>query len=244
MYLVADLGNTHAKFAKYDNSSLVEDLRMEYDKLQNVFSEVESNLFTNINGVIVSSVLEQNHWLSKRLIELFPSSIILSHQTKIPIENAYNTPQTLGKDRLANAVGASAIFPEQNVLCVDFGTCIKYDLVTSDNKYLGGGISPGTQLRYKALNVGTARLPLVNNLSKVSLIGKSTEESIMSGVINGIIAEINGITNQYTQNFENLKIIVCGGDHIHFVKGMKNGIFARPNLTLEGLLKILQFNEG
>jgi type III pantothenate kinase len=140
-------------------------------------------------------------------------------------------------------VGANLYFPNQDVLVIDAGTCIKYDFVNKANAYLGGSISPGLQMRFKALHTLTEKLPLVQPVLNVDyLIGSSTEEAILSGVLNGCIAEIDGIIQQYKSNYKNLKVVLSGGDSIYFDKTLKNSIFASPNIVLEGLNAILDYN--
>ena len=165
-----------------------------------------------------------------------------STSTPIPIENLYLTKDTLGVDRLANAVAANSIFPQRNVLVVDCGTCVKYDFVNHKNQYLGGSISPGLQMRFKALNQFTGKLPLLKPEAHPSLIGDSTETAITSGVINGLVAEIKGVIKSYTSIYENLTVILTGGDASFFDKELKSNIFVEPNLTLIGLNEILRYN--
>ncbi len=164
--------------------------------------------------------------------------------TKVPLINRYKTPETLGKDRLALAVGAVTKFPGENILAIDAGTTITYEFITNNNEYLGGAISPGIKMRFKALNNFTGKLPLITEIETDHLIGHDTKTSIQSGVLNGVIKEIDGIIDEYKNRFGALKVLVTGGDYIYFVKKLKNSIFATPNLVLEGLNKILIFNEG
>lgn len=170
----------------------------------------------------------------------------LNEKTKLPLKNRYKTPGTLGKDRLATAVGANYLFPSRNVLAIDAGTCIKYDFVNSKNEYLGGAISPGLDMRFKALHHFTAHLPQLKKMktANVNLIGRTTRDSILSGVQNGAIAEISGMIKCYQDKYENVHVILTGGDSV-FIRTLvseKNRIFAAPDLTLLGLNVILNYN--
>lgn len=172
--------------------------------------------------------------------------IELSGKTSLPVKNLYKTPETLGKDRIANAAGANYYFPGRNVLSIDAGTCIKYDFVNSENEYSGGAISPGLDMRFKALHHFTAQLPLIKKMKSggENLIGQTTKDSILSGVQNGVMAEISGIINQYRDKFKKVSVIITGGDSIFIntLVSKKNRIFAVPDLTLLGLNIILDFN--
>lgn len=241
MNLVADLGNTHIKVAVFQNNCILKQFRWSYKESIGQLNLIVST-YPNIKSSIVSSVVATDHPTYIQIKKLF-SFIELSQNTNLPISNLYKTPETLGKDRLCNSVGASYEFPNENCLIIDFGTCIKYDFINLDKEYIGGAISPGMQMRYRSLNLNTGRLPLVNKTSNTPFLGSSTLESISSGVINGIIYEVNGAISSYMSQFNKIKIVLTGGDHIHFVDRIKNVTFARPNLTLDGLYQILKFNE-
>ncbi|HRF77340.1 MAG TPA: type III pantothenate kinase, partial [Chitinophagales bacterium] len=170
-----------------------------------------------------------------------------SQNTELPIVNDYATPATLGKDRLAAAVGSSAAFPGKNVLSIDAGTCIKYDFVRADNRYLGGGIAPGLVMRLKAMHNFTARLPLISLtpqmlVQQTLLTGDSTTDSMLSGAINGALWEVEGAIAAYNAIYDDLHVIITGGDASFFELHVKSRIFARPNLVLEGLNTILKYN--
>jgi type III pantothenate kinase len=167
----------------------------------------------------------------------------LSALTNIPVTNFYKTPDTLGKDRLAGIVAAHSLYVKENVLVIDAGTCITYDLITTKGEYYGGSISPGLNMRFKALHTFTEKLPLVSLLNFEELIGTDTNTSILSGVINGLIAETDAIIERYKELYSALKIIICGGDAQFLVDRLKNSIFAVPELVLIGLNEILDYNE-
>lgn len=240
MNLVVDIGNTATKLGIFDSTKLIEKKQLSsfnLEKLNQLMKE-----YPSISNSILCSVT--NHSIEiEQLLQEKTNFIRFDYGTNIPITNLYLSPETLGKDRLAAAIGANHMYPNQNVLCIDVGTCIKYDFVNQHNQYLGGAISPGITMRYKALKQFTDKLPLVTYSSEeISLIGKNTEESIRSGVQRGAIAEINYTIENYLQLFPDLKIIVAGGGSIELQKHLKKDIFASPNLVLYGLNQVLTFN--
>lgn len=168
--------------------------------------------------------------------------IFLNSKTLLPIKNSYQTPETLGSDRIAGAVGAWKHFKKGPVLSIDVGTCITFDLVNEESAYCGGAISPGLQMRFKALYDNTDGLPLIKMSGETPLIGTSTADSIKSGVVNGIVAEIDGMIEKYQAVFPDIQCIITGGDGDFFAKRLKNPIFASPNLVLVGLNEILDYN--
>jgi type III pantothenate kinase len=147
----------------------------------------------------------------------------------------------LGYDRIAAGVGANLRYPSQNCLVIDIGTAIKYDLVSAENAFEGGIISPGRRMRFNALHTFTKKLPLLDTVEIPELIGHSTESCMKSGVMKGITAEINGIIDEYLKKLK-LTVLICGGDAPYFETKIKYPTFAAPNLVLEGLNRILQYN--
>jgi len=246
MNLVIDIGNTLTKTAVFNGKELTSFSSFEIFSVEVLKDLLAKN--PSAKNVILSSVI--NH--DKNISEFLKSNcffIELSHQTKTSIENLYQSPQTLGKDRLACAVGANFLFGNQNVLCLDAGTCIKYDFVNNKNQYLGGGISPGIEMRFKALNQFTDKLPLLNYKYFDKLIGQNTDESILSGVMNGVVEEVKGIIARYEQQYPDVKVVFTGGYLKFFEKifcigaNGKSNIFADSFLVLKGLNQILNFNE-
>jgi type III pantothenate kinase len=163
--------------------------------------------------------------------------------TPIPLKNSYSTAETLGTDRLAAAVGANFFYEGKNVLAIGCGTAITYDFVTEAGEYVGGAISPGIGIRFKALNQFTAKLPLVEIDEKFPILASTTRESILSGVLNGAIHEVDGYIDAIHQNFSDFEVILTGGDANFFVGKLKNAIFVVPNLVLIGLNRILYHND-
>jgi type III pantothenate kinase len=167
------------------------------------------------------------------------TTFLITGSSKAPVRSAYATPLTLGVDRLANAVGAMAMFPGRPVLAIDLGTCITYDLVTSDGTYCGGAISPGMAMRSRAMNAYSARLPLVEPPADAALMGTDTTTSLASGVHHGIVHELEGFIGRLAHQYPGIAVVLTGGDGLRFARALKSGIFAHPFLTLEGLHAIL-----
>lgn len=240
MNLVLDIGNTRIKAGIFVKSHLLH--HFYYSK--NAVNEIKRLIqqFPELRFAIISTVLSH----SKDIVNVVGhklNCIEFNYNTRIPIANLYKTPDTLGNDRLAAAIGAWARFKDKNILVIDAGTCLKYDFVNAQGEYLGGAISPGLEMRFKALNAFTDRLPLVAKDEEFdALTGGSTRESILSGVQNGAIAELKGVIEQYAQQYPGLQCVITGGDWQFFENALKNSIFAAPFLVMEGLNEILNFN--
>lgn len=239
MLLAIDVGNTRIKGAVFESDTILEQfifLKKDFKKnIENILKKFQSVAF-----LIVASVgsLDKNDFLG------FGESLkvhFISHEDSFPFTNLYETPKTLGMDRMVLAAGAVLQFPEQNRLVIDAGTCITYDFVDENDNYLGGAISPGLRLRYEALHNFTARLPLLELDSPKSIIGNSTSQSIHSGVVNGAINEIDGFINDYKQHYSKFTIILTGGDADFLAKRLKNTIFANSNFLLESLSHLFQY---
>ena len=177
-----------------------------------------------------------------KLPNYFRNITFINSNFHLPFQNSYATPETLGIDRLCNAAALSCKKEIGAKLAVDLGTCIKFDIVTADNNYLGGSISPGLKMRFSALHKETAKLPLVEPNFYPKLIGHTTNDSILSGVMNGIHEEILGIIYRYERLFPDINIYFTGGDLQNFDFLQKNNIFVDENLTLIGISEIYKFN--
>ncbi|GAB7258176.1 type III pantothenate kinase [Polaribacter sp. OB-PA-B3] len=240
MNLTIDVGNTRVKSAVFEGDKLIN--LYVFDK-RKIISEIRKILKENlISQAIISNVASISEKKMLQLHKLIDLEVV-SSATKVPFKNLYKTPHTLGVDRIALVAGAVKQFPNKNVLVIDAGTCITYDFVNSKTEYLGGAISLGIKMRYKALNKFTANLPLLETLELESLIGKNTKESIISGVLNGVVKELQGIIDSYEQKFANLTIVLTGGDTNFLSKQFKSSIFANQNFLLQGLNEILKFKE-
>jgi type III pantothenate kinase len=234
MNLIVDIGNTSIKVAQFEQGNCRNINRF---KDQGLFLEYSHSC--SFNNAIISSVREET--FTRKLGNQFEQALVLNHTTALPISNLYHTPETLGNDRLANAVGAFNAFPNQNTLTIDVGTCIKFDFINTNNEYLGGSISPG----FNALHTLTDNLPLIDDVEINQLIGNDTTSSIQVGVYQGIIAEISNMISQYERKYDNLNIILTGGDLSSFLDielSQKNSIFADEFHTLKGLNTILNYN--
>jgi len=235
MTAALDFGNTIIKIGIFKDNSLVQMIRTPNN--EEVISILKSH---QISQAIVSSVSSPFEEI-KSLLNFIENLFFLNEFTLLPIENKYATPHTLGFDRIAAAVGAHSIFPNENCLIIDMGTAIKYDFINKSAEFLGGIISPGKEMRFKALHTFTKNLPLLSSETIPDLIGNSTESCIQSGVMNGIVAEINGIIEKYVKK-QSVKVIICGGDASNFESQINYPTFAAPNLVLEGLNRILYYN--
>ena len=226
MILLADFGNTRVKAAVLENGCLchVDDMRK---------ADVSGGMWCSVHA-LDSKVTE---WMTAKGMKQ------LTAATPIPLKNAYSSPESLGMDRLAAAVGAWAMKPGHDLLVVDAGTAITYDFVSADGIYKGGNIAPGIELRLRSLHEHTGALPLVSAQGDVPMFGTDTETAIRSGVINGIRKELDGYINELRSIYPSLLVFLTGGDAESFdIKG-KSSIFATPDLVLHGLARITEYNE-
>ena len=239
MQLVIDIGNTRVKAALFEGKELKQNFVFDSTKELIDSGIIEKNPIKNC--ILASVVNEIGDFISELKGRL--NVLIFNAETPTPIKNLYKSAHSLGSDRLAGAVGGNFLFPDKNVLIIDAGTCIKYNFVTKDNQYLGGGISPGLQMRFKAIHTFTSRLPLLEVDEKMDdLIGTDSNESIVSGAQKGAVAEVDGIIEQYKQQYPDINVVLTGGDVKFFEKRLKNSIFADQNLILKGLNEILEYN--
>ena len=239
MNLVIDVGNSSVKSAIFDGNTLKYSTSSSYEQaeivLRNLLEDykpkqaIVSNVGPDLNDVL--TVLKKELTLLE-----------LNRHTNMPFDNNYGTPDTLGVDRLALAAAACSQYPKKDVLIIDTGTCITYDFVNRKGAYLGGAISPGIQMRYKALHEYTENLPLLNAPSQINLIGDSTKASIHSGIVYGVVNEIEGRIEAFRKENEDLTVVLTGGDTYFLANRVKNSIFANPNFLLEGLNTILIHN--
>jgi type III pantothenate kinase len=235
--IAIDAGNTAIKAAvfKSDGRPEIKSNLKEFDLITLVNSFPDSKVIVaSVGSVLVNFI---NLVVNKERVHFLDESL------RLPIENGYETPATLGSDRLAAVCGAWEKFPNKNILVIDVGTCITYDLINNNGIYLGGMISPGLNLRFKSLNEHTSRLPLLLKSDQLpNILGADTEHSIRSGVQNGILFEINGAIDAFSAKYSDLQVLLCGGDGAIFESKINHTIFADPNLVLSGLHAILSFN--
>jgi type III pantothenate kinase len=237
MNLSVDLGNTYAKTGLFSGEKLVEThWKLTYDELVDYVQSIHPQ------RIMVSSVSYSEEQLQDEFSKITTDIYLLKSTTPVPLIKLYDTPETLGADRVAAAVGAKVLYPKKNCLVIDMGTCITYDLVDADDNFHGGIISPGVQMRFKAMNTFTKRLPLLEPEEIPDLIGKNTKHAMQSGVMNGLLAEINGLIEEYDKVLTNINVIFCGGDATYFANRIKNPNFVVPELVLIGLNRILEYN--
>lgn len=233
--IVIDIGNTHIKAAVFQSGKLI--WRKESAHVQAISEAIQS--FDVQQGMICSVAQDP-----RELMNALPSGLalsVLSPETKLPFQNRYATPKTLGMDRVAGVCGAMSLFPDTNCLVIDAGTCITYDFVTADRNYLGGAISPGLHMRLKAMHQFTAKLPdLQIDEVPEQWIGDSTKASMLSGAYFGMLGEINETIRRYEDQFGSVQSVICGGDAHKFDKRTKKSIFAAPDLVLVGLNHIIE----
>jgi len=241
MKLIIDIGNTRTKIAIFNDNQLLHIEQTEELSKNQLLQLI--NQFPQTDGAILSAVKNYSQDVKDSLKKNFRNFIEIGADTAIPLTNSYQSPETLGYDRLASAIGAEFLFPGQNLLVIDAGTAITYDIVTSRKEYLGGSISPGIWMRYKALHYFTGKLPLLQPAEQVEIPGKNTESSIQAGVQFGTIFEVKETICFYKKRFENLKVILTGGDADFLKKNLNESIVVNTNLNLLGLNGILKYNE-
>ena len=242
--LVIDIGNTNTKIAVFEDDELVHNEHHAAVDTRTINHLIDQY---PVNRAIISSVKkEKESWraaLEEKMKVMYFSAAVYTGVT-----NQYKTPQTLGVDRLAAVAGAKKLYPGKSSLVIDAGTCITYDFIDAEGNYFGGSISPGLNMRYKALNYYTGALPLIAADNTFSgLYGNDTTGAILSGVQNGIKYELNGFIASYRKKEPGLNIILSGGDSIFFDTLLKNSIFApyiknEPYLVLKGLNAAIQIN--
>lgn len=239
--LVVDIGNSSVKLGVFQKRVLVFE-----QTIQQLTEELVCQLCKRfqVENSLISTVKNEISDLEQCLMEQ-SRYIRFSHTTPVPIQNLYETPYSLGLDRLAAMVAVSAVYPKKNTLVIDAGTCITYDMLPADDRYFGGSISPGLTMRLKALHEFTGRLPLVAlNTHFSDVLGRTTEQSILSGVLQGALGELISFIEKYQQQYSEVGVVLCGGDAHFFDTQLKNSIFASnvsliPNLILIGLNEII-----
>lgn len=238
MNIVVDSGNTFSKIGWFEHNTM---LGCRYGLSFSELMETVNAFGDSPDSILYSSVNVPVETFKGHL-QLKVPVLHLTNEVHVPIAKNYDTPDTLGVDRIAASVGAVVVVGGGNVLVIDMGSCITCDYVDADNVFQGGMILPGMKMRYKAMHTFTARLPLVETVDSPPLIGKSTVSCMQSGVVNGIISEINGIIENFRNNYKDCSVVMCGGDLTFFENHIKPPIFAVPELVLIGLNRILQYN--
>jgi type III pantothenate kinase len=235
-----DVGNTRYKIAVFDHCDAV----IHFES----FLEFDPTSFDKIIDVygIVSGIICSTRNINEDVIHHISSKMNLFNMDQrlvLPITLTYKTPKTLGKDRLAAVVAASTLYPNQNNIIIDAGTCMTFDFVDSAKTYHGGNIAPGIRMRLRAMNAFTAKLPLVEPRLNEDFLGKTTEEALQNGAVRGAIFEFESFIDHINKYFGKSNVILTGGDAIYFEDTNKNKIFAHSSLVLEGLNEILKIND-
>ena len=236
-----DAGNTLIKVALMEDGLIQSLASFPHDDSSSLLTHALS--LPQVEACILSSVNAVDQSVIDVFLQKSSFYMELTAETPVPIRNLYKTPKTLGKDRLAAVVGANSLFPNMDVLVIDAGTALTFDFVDKAGNYHGGNISPGINMRFRALHEYTKNLPLQTQDSEYKIIGDSTASAIASGVKNGIIFEVNGYINHFIKKFPHLVIILTGGDGNFFENKIKKHIFAAPNLVVFGLEKIVLMNK-
>lgn len=239
MNLIIDAGNTAVKLAVFEEGQLI--LTQHVGAVYQDFKAI-SEEYPKINSVLICDVRGLDWDFLNRIFDsknIFKTASSL----RFPFDNTYKTPKTLGVDRMGLMAAAAKTYPKQNVLVIDVGTCITYDILTQENTYVGGLISPGYTMRYKSLNKFTGKLPLITYESIEASLGVDTQSSIQAGVYHGVFHEIQGQIDHFRHKYQDLTIILTGGDCKQLSKRLKNTIFAHPNFLVTGLDYILELNK-
>lgn len=241
MNLVIDWGNSSLKTGWFEGDRLLETKRFESP--QTLLAYMAGRSDYHPTEVLVSSTSRPADEMRAGLAGLSRDVRVLTAQTPVPIGKDYDTPHTLGADRVAAAVGATVLYPGRYCLILDLGTCLTADWVDRDGIFRGGLISPGLRMRFRAMHEQTARLPLVETPADwPALTARNTRQAMQAGVMNGLACELNGIIDHYRQQQPDAVVLLCGGDAPAFESRLKPSIFAVPELVLIGLNRILRYN--
>tara|TARA_B100001142_G_scaffold317190_1_gene357876 strand:- start:379 stop:1095 length:717 start_codon:yes stop_codon:yes gene_type:complete len=236
--LIIDIGNTSTKLTLFKGKKIIQQANIQKCDLTSIKDFIGSE-------VITSSILSSSKEIDVEILKIIKNynGIILTDKIKTPIINKYKTKKSLGQDRLAAVTAAAYLYPKKDVLVFDAGTCLTIDFINSKKEYLGGRISPGIHMRFKALHTFTEKLPLLSQERLVDNIGNDTDSSIISGVYQGIFSEVRDIISEYKLINPDTVILFTGGDCFSFEKELKSSIFANANLVAIGLNEILDYDK-
>lgn len=237
--LILDQGNSRLKITVFD---LKNELIFASTANNNSYEEVKKSITKFNPKNIIFSASGKVDPILKSFLQKQPQVVFLNDTTPLPISIKYKTPTTLGVDRIANVCAAATLFKDQPILTIDFGTCITYNFIDEKKCFLGGAISPGIEMRAKAMHTFTENLPLITIEPIQSFIGDDTHSCLNIGVTEAIRHEVEGFIGQYKKKFPSLKVIITGGSNSYFVNTIESSIFANLNLTATGLNEILQHN--
>jgi len=237
--LCIDTGNSSTKVGIFNRNDLIETFQFDnltQNEINDLFQKFE------ISACILSSVVTENEEIGSLISTKSAYFLQLNQHTSLPISNLYDTPETLGKDRIAAVVGANYLQPDTDILVIDAGTAITYDFINSQKEYLGGNIAPGLNMRLQAMYQFTNKLPLVEAETESPFLGTNTKSAILAGAFQGIIFEMNGYISSLKIKYPQLSTFLTGGSTFYFANKLKNTIFAEKNLVLIGLNRILEYN--
>jgi type III pantothenate kinase len=237
--LVIEQGNTAVKVAVYEQKEMLVSAVYEKFGMSELLPILEQ--YPLENGILSSVATPASEWVEALRTRL-KYFLVLDSRVELPVEVRYLTPETLGNDRIAAAVGANFLQPGKDVLIIDAGTAITYEIVEASGVYLGGNISPGMTTRFRALHQFTEKLPLVREQEWIPWMGTSTETAIQAGVVNGIVYEMDGYIYEMRKKYPGIFVFLTGGHSFYFERRLKNSIFAAINLVLVGLNRILEYN--
>jgi len=236
--LCFDFGNTRLKCAVFSGKILQTVVVLDNDNVETIEKIIEEN---QAEKSILSSVVNHNPEI-ENLLNQKTKFHKLSHLSKVPITTPVGKPDSIGADRLALCVAAVDLFPQKNNLVIGLGSAVTYNFINKYNEFMGGGISPGMEMRFKALKTFTAKLPLVKADWNFPLVGYDTKTNILSGVILGMAKEIDGTIDAYEEKYDNFNVLLSGGDAQYFNRLLKNKIFADQDLIFKGLYAISEYN--
>lgn len=236
--LCLDFGNTRMKAAIFENGNLEQTFALNDDGLGQIKGILQEH---QPEKSILSSVIHHNPLINE-LLSSNTSFHLLNHLTKLNFTVPVGKPETVGADRLALSAAVVHFYPGKNNLVVGLGSCITYNFINKFNQFLGGSISPGLEMRFRAMHEQTALLPLIEKDWNFPLVGYDTKTNLLSGVIMGMAKEIEGIVAAYEEKYSNFNVVLTGGDCTYFERLLKKKIFADPNLLYKGLYAISETN--
>lgn len=235
-----DFGNTRLKAAVFGNGELLESFTLPGDGFSFISSLLDKY---SPKKTILSSVVDHNPQI-ENLLSSVSSFHKLSHLTKANFTTPVGKPQSIGADRLALAAAAVHYFPGKNNLVIGLGSCITYNFINQYHQFIGGSISPGMEMRFKALHQYTDKLPLVEPEWSFPLLGYDTKTNMLGGVIGGMAFEMEGFINAYIDKYDNFNVVLTGGDSSYFARRLKYKIFADSNFLFKGLYALSETNNG
>ncbi|HMH22561.1 MAG TPA: type III pantothenate kinase [Puia sp.] len=236
--LCFDFGNTRMKCAVFINGKFLKEQVLENDRAETILGLIQQYHPTRS---ILSSVIDHDP-VMEEILARETRFHKLDHHTRLPVTTPVGKPETIGADRLALVVAAVTLFPGKHNLAIGLGSAITYNFVNKYKEFIGGGISPGMEMRFRSLQQFTAKLPLVKADWNFPLAGYDTRTNILSGVILGMAREIDGIIGAYEEKYDNFNVLLSGGDGVYFTRHLKKKIFADPHLIYKGLYAISEYN--